>query len=100
MAIRLSYTRRPLEELQAENLQALQERLLTGAYLTHQLASAIGQTPDLLAVLQRLQQGTMEKRAAPAEYRLYWLGIIKEQDVGHWEWTAPVFREWAKQCYA
>ena len=88
------------DALLAEHLEALRERLLTGAYLNHQLEPTIDQTPELLAVLQRLQHGATAKRAAPAEDRLYWLGIIREQDVGHWGWTAPVFRDWAQRWCA
>ena len=60
-------------------LQTLRTYLLTGAYLNH-LKQLIDKESALRAVLQRMLRGGTAKRAELAEERLYWLGIIREQE--------------------
>ena len=81
------------------SLQTLRTYLLTGAYL-HHLKSLVDQEPALQAILQRVHCGDANKRAEPAEERLAWLGIIREQESGHLGWTAPILTEWSRQWYA
>jgi hypothetical protein len=86
-----------VNELWTNNIDMLRARLLTGAYLNYQLKPTIEKDPALLAALQRLQRGETARRADPAWDRLRWLGVIREQRVGYWNWTAPVLTDWAQQ---
>ena len=81
------------------SLQTLRTYLLTGAYLRH-LKLLIDQESALPAVLHRMLRGGTAKHAHPAEEHLSWLGIIREQELGRWGWTAPVLKEWSRQWYA
>jgi hypothetical protein len=89
----------PSAELRNNDKEGLRARILNGSSHLRLLKNRVKTDEATLAVLHRLLRGDGKRRGHEEEYRLRWLGVIKEQDAGNWQWAAPILEDWARQCW-